>query len=113
MYRNIETAIRDTNGRLIVSTFSSQVERMLFMLECAEKYGKKVVVEGRSMKTNVEVTRLADMMKIKPETIIPIETMDNYPPNKLVLMVTGAQGEDFAALGRIGLKNHKYGVVFR
>ena len=108
VYRNIETAIRDTNGRLIVSTFSSQVERMLFMLECAEKYGKKVVVEGRSMKTNVEVTRLADMMKIKPETIIPIETMDNYPPNKLVLMVTGAQGEDFAALGRIGLKNHKY-----
>ena len=108
VYRNVEAAIRDTNGRLIVSTFSSQVERMLFMLECAEKYGKKVVVEGRSMKTNVEVLRLADMMKIKSDTIIPIETMDNYPPNKLILMVTGAQGEDFAALGRIGLKNHKY-----
>lgn len=108
VYKNVESAIRDTPGRLIISTFSSQVERMLFMLECAEKYGKKVVVEGRSMKTNVEVARLAEMMKIKPETIIPIETMDNYPPNKLVLLVTGAQGEDFAALGRIGLKNHKY-----
>ena len=75
VYNNIEVAMRDTPGRLIVSTFSSQVERMLFMLETAEKYGKKVVVEGRSMKTNVEVARLADMMKIKPETIIPIETM--------------------------------------
>jgi ribonuclease J len=108
VFNNIEAAIRDTAGRLIISTFSSQVERMLFMLECAEKYGKKVVVEGRSMKTNVEVTRLAELMKIKPETIIPIETIDNYPPDKLILLVTGAQGENFAALGRIGLKNHKY-----
>jgi ribonuclease J len=48
------------------------------------------------------------MMRIKPDTIISIDQMENYPPNKLVLMVTGAQGEEFAALGRIGLKTHKY-----
>jgi ribonuclease J len=108
VYANIEAAIRDTPGRLIVSTFSSQVERMIFMLKMAEKYGKKAIVEGRSMKTNVEVTRLAELLDVKPDTIIPIDQIDNYPPNKLVVMVTGAQGEDFAALGRIGLKNHKY-----
>jgi ribonuclease J len=108
VYNNIETAIRDTPGRLIISTFSSQVERMLFMLKIAEKYGKKVVVEGRSMKTNVEVARLAELLDVKPDTMISIENIENYPPNKLILLVTGAQGEDFAALGRIGLKNHKY-----
>ncbi len=108
VYANVEAAIRDTPGRLIISTFSSQVERMIFMLKMAEKYGKKAIVEGRSMKTNVEVTRLAELLDVKPETMISIDQIDNYPPNKLIVLVTGAQGEDFAALGRIGLKNHKY-----
>lgn len=108
VFKNIESVITDTPGRLIVSTFASQVERMLFMLETAERHGKKVVVEGRSMKTNVEVARLANMLKIKPETLIPIEEMSNYPENKLVVLATGAQGEEFAALGRIASKTHKF-----
>lgn len=108
VYNNIDAVIRDTPARLIVSTFASQVERMLFMLETAERYGKKVVVEGRSMKTNVEVARLANMLKVRPETLIPIEDMTRYPENKLVVLATGAQGEEFAALGRIANKTHKY-----
>jgi ribonuclease J len=48
VYKNIESVIRDTPGRLMVSTFASQVERMLYMLETAERYGKKVVVEGEA-----------------------------------------------------------------
>jgi ribonuclease J len=108
VYKNIENVIGDTPGRLIVSTFASQVERMLYMLETAERFGKKVVVEGRSMKTNVEVARLANMLKIRPETLIPIEDMVRYPENKLVVLATGAQGEEFAALGRIANKTHKF-----
>lgn len=108
VYKNIETVMSETPGRLIVSTFASQVERMLYMLETAERYGKKVVVEGRSMKTNVEVAKLANMLKIKPETLIPIEDMQRYPENKLVVLATGAQGEEFAALGRISNKTHKF-----
>ncbi len=108
VFKNIEDVIRDTPGRLIVSTFASQVERMLYMLETAERHGKKVVVEGRSMKTNVEVARLANMMKIRPETLIPIEDLAHYPDNKVVILATGAQGEEFAALGRIANKTHKY-----
>ena len=108
VYKNIENVIADTAGRLIVSTFASQVERMLYMLETAERYGKKVVVEGRSMKTNVEVAKLANMLKIKPETLIPLEDMNRYPDNKLVILATGAQGEEFAALGRIANKTHKF-----
>ena len=108
VYKNIEGVIRDTPGRLIVSTFASQVERMLYMLETAENFGKKVVIEGRSMKTNVEVAKLANMLKVRPETLIPLEDMAKYPDNKIVILATGAQGEEFAALGRIANKVHKY-----
>ncbi|MEI6810726.1 MAG: ribonuclease J [Candidatus Nomurabacteria bacterium] len=108
VYKNIEDVIRDTPGRLIVSTFASQVERMIHMLKTAENYGKKVVIEGRSMKTNVEVARLADMLHLKTDTLIPIEDLQRYPDNKVVVMATGAQGEEFAALGRIANKTHKY-----
>lgn len=108
VYKNIENVIRDTPGRLIVSTFASQVERMLYMLETAERCGKKVVVEGRSMKTNIEVAKLANMLKVKPETLITLDDMVRYPENKLVILATGAQGEEFAALGRIANKTHKF-----
>ncbi len=108
VYKNIEDVIRETPGRLIVSTFASQVERMIYMLQTAENHGKKVVIEGRSMKTNVEVAKMADMLSIKPETLIPIEDLQRYPDNKVVVMATGAQGEEFAALGRIANKTHKY-----
>jgi ribonuclease J len=108
VYNNIETIIRETPGRLIISTFASQVERMLFMLDTAERYGKKVVVEGRSMKTNVEIAKLANMLKVKPETLIALEDMQRYPENKLIILATGQQGEEFAALGRIANKTHKF-----
>lgn len=108
VYNNIETIIRETPGRLIISTFASQVERMLFMLETAEKYGKKVVIEGRSMKTNVEIAKLANMLKVRPETLISLEDMQRFPENKLLILATGQQGEEFAALGRIANKTHKF-----
>jgi ribonuclease J len=105
---NIENIIRDTKGRLVVSTFASQVERMLKILEAAEKYGKKVVIDGRSMKTNVEVLRVANLLTVKKETLISAENVGDYPENKIVALVTGAQGEEFAALMRIANKTHKY-----
>ena len=108
VYKNIENVISETAGRLIVSTFASQVERMLYMLETAERYGKKIIIEGRSMKTNVEVAKMANMLKVKPETLITLEDMTKYPDNRIVILATGAQGEEFAALGRIANKVHKF-----
>ena len=81
---------------------------MLKILEFSEKHGKKVVVDGRSMKTNIEVVRAAGLLTVKPQTIITVEEMSGYPEEKLVLLVTGAQGEEFAALMRISNKTHKY-----
>lgn len=70
--------------------------------------GKKVAVEGRSIKTNIAVAKLANMLTIRPETLIAIEEIDKYPIGKVVLLATGAQGEEFAALGRIANKTHKH-----
>lgn len=108
VFKNIEEAIAKTPGRLILASFASQVERMIYMLETAERYGKKIVVEGRSMKTNIEVTKLANMLKVKPETFITLDDMARYPENKIVILATGSQGEEFAALMRIGNKVHKF-----
>ena len=108
VYRNIEEIIKNAKGRLILSTFASQVERMLKMIELSEKYGKKIVIEGRSMKTNIEVTKAAGLLKIGKESIITVEQMNDYPEIKIVALVTGAQGEEFAALMRIANKSHKY-----
>lgn len=103
---NIDRIIKDTEGRLIIGTFASQVERILAIIDAAEKYGKKVVIEGRSMKSNVEIIKFLNL--IKTDNIIPITEMQNYPPDRIILLVTGAQGEEFAALMRMANKSHKF-----
>ncbi len=105
---NIERIIKETPGRLITSMFSSQIDRMIKVMQVAEELGKKIVLDGRSMKTNVEVIRLAGMLPISEGTIVPIEEMYKYPDNKIVAIVTGAQGDEFGSLMRIATKTHKY-----
>jgi ribonuclease J len=106
--KNIENIITNVPGRLIASMFSSQVERLLRLLEIAEKMGKKVVIEGRSMKTNIEVIKAAGLLTVSEATLIDISEMYKYPDNKVICMVTGSQGEEFGALMRISTKTHKY-----
>lgn len=103
---NIEKFIKITAGRLIIGTFASQVERIIAIIKAAELYGKKVVVEGRSMKTNIEIIKHLKLLDIK--NIISAEEINNFPPDKIVMLVTGAQGEEFAALMRMATKQHKY-----
>lgn len=106
--RNIEKIVRECPGRLIASMFSSQVDRFLRLLEVAESMGKKVVIEGRSMKTNIEVIKAANLLTVQESTLIDISEMYKYPDNKIICMVTGSQGEEFGALMRISTKTHKY-----
>ncbi len=108
VHRNIEEIIKNTKGRLIIATFASLLERMLKIIEYAEKYGKKVVVEGRSMKTNIEICRNLGLLKPKKDTIIGVEEIDNYPPERVIVLATGAQGDEFAAMMRMSNKTHKY-----
>ncbi len=103
---NIDAFIKGTSGRLIIGTFASQVERIIAIIESAAKYGKKVVVEGRSMKTNLEIIKHLKLVDTKH--VVPVEQIEDYPPDRIVMLVTGAQGEEFAALMRIANKTHKY-----
>ncbi len=104
--KNIVEIVRNVPGRMIVASFASQVERIVAIIDAAEKFGKKVVIEGRSMKTNVEISKKLGI--IKAQNIISLEEMQNYPPNKILMLVTGSQGEEFAALVRIANKTHKH-----
>ena len=108
VHENLDNIIKNTKGRLIIGTFASQLERVMKIIMIAEKYGKKIVVEGRSMKTNIEIVIQMGMLKAKPETIITTAEMENYPPDRIVVLATGAQGDEFAALMRMSNKTHKY-----
>jgi len=103
---NIDKYVKSVTGRLIIGTFASQVERIIAIIKMAEKYNKKVVVEGRSMKTNIEIIKYLKLLDVK--NIIPAEQIESYPPDRIVMLVTGAQGEEFAALMRMATKQHKY-----
>ncbi|MEY2671584.1 MAG: ribonuclease j1, ribonuclease [Candidatus Parcubacteria bacterium] len=95
------------NGRIIIAAFASHITRLVKIVEKAESLGKKVVLEGRSLKTNMEVCEQAGLFTPQKGTIIPVEDIGNYPPNKIVVLMTGAQGEEFAALNRAANKTHK------
>ncbi|MCH7529704.1 ribonuclease J [Patescibacteria group bacterium] len=107
VYENIEEIIKNTPGRLIVGTFASQLERIVKIIEIAEKYKRKVVVEGRSMVTNVEIVKHLGILKPRQGTLIGINEMENYPPNRILVLATGAQGDEFAVLMRTATKAHK------
>lgn len=108
VHKGLEEIIKGIKGRLIIGTFASQLQRLIKIIEIAERYGKKIVVEGRSMKVNIDIALAAQMLTVKKDTIIQAQDVDQYPPDRVIILSTGAQGEEFAALMRMATKNHKY-----
>jgi len=104
--KNIDSIVAGAPGRIIIATFSSQIERIIEFINIARRYGRKVLVEGRSMKANVDIIKHLNL--VDTSIAIPIEDITKYPPNKIMIIATGAQGEEFAALARISNKTHKY-----
>jgi ribonuclease J len=104
--KNIDSIVANVPGRVIIATFASQVERIIEFMRIAKRYGKKVVIEGRSMKNNVDIIRHLNLVEL--DHIVPIEDIEKYPPNKIMMIATGAQGEEFAALMRMSNKTHKF-----
>ncbi|MEK7120616.1 MAG: ribonuclease J [Patescibacteria group bacterium] len=108
IHENFENIIKNVKGRLIVGTFASQFERMIKIIQIAEKYGKKIVTEGRGIKTNIDIAIAAGILKPLKGTLINAEDMETYPKDRIIILATGAQGEEFAALMRMANKKHKY-----
>ncbi|MDR3582942.1 MAG: ribonuclease J [Candidatus Pacebacteria bacterium] len=108
MYRNLEKLISAASGKIIIGTFSSQIKRIGHILEYSEKIGKKVALMGYSMKMNVEIAKSLGYIKAHKETLIPVSEIGKFPENRIVVICTGAQGEDNAALSRIITDNDRH-----
>ncbi|MEK7156899.1 MAG: RNase J family beta-CASP ribonuclease [Patescibacteria group bacterium] len=108
VYTTLEKIIKDSKGRLVIAMFASHLERLIRVVHFAEEYGKKIVIDGRSMRTNIEIAREIGLIKYKDDTVVAVENMGQYPAERLIILATGAQGDEFASLARIGNKTHKY-----
>ena len=98
---------QNKDRRIIVATFASNVDRVQQIINTACKYGRKVVVEGRSMVNIINIAPDLGYLSIPENTLIDIEEMKNYTDEQIVLITTGSQGESMAALSRIAFKVHK------
>ena len=92
--------------RIIIATFASNVDRVQQIINSAYKYGRKVVVEGRSMVNIIKTATELGYISIPDNTLIEIDQIKNYPDEQIVLITTGSQGENMAALSRIAASIH-------
>ena len=106
--KNMEKIFSDATGMLIIGTFASLINRIQQIITISEKFGRKVVVDGYSMKSNVEITKKMGYLKMQKGTQISMEEIHNYPREKVTAIVTGAQGEGNAVLMRIANGEHRH-----
>jgi len=105
---NLKLLFSEAKGRIIVATFSSMLTRLGEMITVAEEMGKKVIINGRSMKQNVQIAESLGYFKFKKDTIIPVQELKKHKPEKILVISTGAQGEPSAGLMRIVNGDHKH-----
>ena len=96
-----------SRNRILVATFASNVDRVQQIINSAHKYGRKVVVEGRSMVNVIGVATELGYIQIPDNTLIDIDDLKNYRPEQTVIVTTGSQGESMAALSRMAAGNHR------
>lgn len=96
-----------TNSRIIIATFASNVDRVQQIINSAHKFGRKVVVEGRSMVNIITIASKLGYLSIPDQTLIDIELLKNYPDEQTVIITTGSQGESMAALSRMAASMHR------
>ncbi len=95
-------------GRIIITTFASNVHRIQQVVTTAEKYGRKVAIVGRSMINNVRISTELGYMHIQDDTLIEMEDISKFPPEKVVVVTTGSQGEPMSALTRMATADHRW-----
>lgn len=108
VFETLENIIKSVKGRLVIGTFASQFDRLISVIKTCEEMGKKVVMEGRSIKTNIDIAILAKLVEVRPDTFINPGDIGDYPADRVVILSTGAQGEQFAALMRMATDKHKF-----
>ena len=104
----LDEIVRNAKGRLIFGTFASLLGRLNEIIQIAAKHQKKLIIEGRSMKINIDIARELGYINVPKGVVIPVEEMNRYPRNEIVILATGAQGEDRAVLMRIANHEHPH-----
>ncbi len=107
MYKNLYTILKKAPGRTIIATFSSQIERIKWIIQAAQSLDKKVAIDGYSMRMNIEMAKKLGYIKINKGVLIDIKDINKYNNKDLVIVCTGAQGEENAVLARIVNKQHR------
>jgi len=107
IYNNIKQILEKARGRVIIATFSSMVERVAWIIRIAEELGKKVALDGYSMKINIAMAKQFGYVNFGKDTLIDVKRINDYPDDRIVVICTGAQGEDRAVLMRIANGEHK------
>ncbi|MBN6053233.1 ribonuclease J [Nonomuraea sp. RK-328] len=102
----IDEVIRTSEQRVIVASFASHVHRIQQVMDAAARHGRKVALVGRSMVRNMGVARDLGYLKVPPELIVDSRDIESWPPEDVVLVCTGSQGEPMAALSRMANRDH-------
>lgn len=106
--KTIQGIMEQSDGRIIIGTFSSNLNRVQQILWSAEELERFVVLEGFSMKTNVEIAKQLGYLTVKPHTMITPQEAVKLPPHKVIIVGTGAQGEGRASMMRIASGEHRF-----
>jgi ribonuclease J len=96
-----------TKGRLIIASFASNVPRIQQSVDHAVRFGRKIAFLGRSMLNVVHFSTELGHLKIPPDTVIKIEDIESYPPERVCVVTTGSQGEPMSGLARMSVRDHK------
>ncbi len=106
--KTFDELFEKANGRVIMSTFSSNVHRIYQAMERGVRHGRKICVIGRSMERNIETTRKLGYIDIKEEHFIDAHEVNRYKDNEILIVTTGSQGETMAALSRMATDEHRH-----
>ncbi len=103
----LDQQVRKAPGRVLVTTFASNIHRIQEIFDIASRYGRKVAVAGRSLARNIEIAREIRYLTIHDSDRIAIDELDNYDPSEIIILTTGSQGEPLSALSRMARDDHK------
>jgi ribonuclease J len=104
---NLSEIFSRCGGRIIMAAFSSNIHRIQQALACAEKLGRRVILNGRSMIENVRIARALGYLKAPDGIFSDIKDLEKIPPEEVLILTTGSQGEPMSALARMAMDDHK------
>ncbi len=103
---NLERVFHHCKGRIIVTCFASNIHRVQQVIDAAGQLGRKVALVGRSMRKNINIGRSLGHIHVPDGMLIPLREVDQFPPEKVVIVSTGSQGEPLSALRRMAYRDH-------